>query len=507
MTRSDRIAIFFSLLGVIGAYLVHTQVFESLAHLEDEMAYLWQAQIMARGDLTVPSPVNPKSFLVPFVVDFEGVRFGKYPLGWPALLSLGINLGMRGMVNPLLGGLGIWLTYRLGKKVFSDIVGLIAAVLTLTSPFFLMNSGSLLSHPLGLVLSLGFALSWFNAFGRGRSKQPWIFAILGGVSLGVLAITRPMTAVGVGLPFAIHGLFLLIRKNGEVRRQVLALGGIAVAIGSLQLAWQWYATGNPLFNLYTLWWEYDKIGFGKGYGVLPEGHSIQQAIQTTRQVFERTQQDYFGWWKLSWIFLIPGAVAIYKNSKRRLEGVLITSVFPSLVLVYLSYWIGAFLFGPRYYYEGFFSLTIISAAGIALLAGWPYQPGRKWDRMKKYQRARSIAVLLLMLGLILYNLIVYTPARLKDMHGLYGVEQKHLEPFLTEEFQEVTPALIIVHPKDEWIEYGTLIELSSPYYDSPFVVVHARGEEKDQLVINFLPGRNVFHYYPDEPERLYKRAR
>jgi hypothetical protein len=300
---------------------------------------------------------------------------------------------------------------------------------------------------------------------------------------------------------------MLIRGKRVVRMQVLTVGGIALGIACLQLAWQWYATGDPFFNLYTLWWEYDKIGFGKGIGVLPAGHSLEQAPITTRQVFRRTQEDIFGWWKLSWIFLIPGAAAIYKNRKQRLDGVLIASVFPSLVVVHLAYWIGAFLFGPRYYYEGFYSLTITSGAGIALLAGWPYLPNKRWDRMKKYQRGRSIAVVAVLAGLIGYNLVAYTPGRLSEMRGLYGVSRSHLEPFLSEEFQEVTPALIIVHPQQEWIEYGTLIELSSPYYDSPFVIVHSRGAVKDFLVSQAFPEREVYHYYPDEPERLYEGMR
>jgi 4-amino-4-deoxy-L-arabinose transferase-like glycosyltransferase len=97
------------------------------------------------------------SFLVPFVVDYEGQRFGKYPLGWPAMLALGIALGARSLVNPLLAGLGVWLTYRLGKRTLGETVGLLAAGLTLTSPFFLLNSGSLLS-PFGLVTA-AFALA------------------------------------------------------------------------------------------------------------------------------------------------------------------------------------------------------------------------------------------------------------------------------------------------------------------------------------------------------------
>jgi hypothetical protein len=50
-----------------------------MAHIEDEMAYVWQAQAIASGHLTIASPPIPKSFLIPFVIDYAGQRFGKYP--------------------------------------------------------------------------------------------------------------------------------------------------------------------------------------------------------------------------------------------------------------------------------------------------------------------------------------------------------------------------------------------------------------------------------------------
>ena len=211
---ADLIAVFLSLLAVLLSAIVADRVYERLAHLEDEVAFIWQAQALAGGRLTVPSPPEPKSFLVPFVVDYQGQRFGKYPLGWPLVLSLGVRLGLRWLVNPLLGGLGVWLIYRLGKRVFGAAVGLIAAGLVVVSPFFLVNSGSLLSHPLGLVLSATFALNWLKAFGDPGSPRPWLSTLGAALSLSALALTRPLTAVAVAFPFALHGLYCLVRGIG-----------------------------------------------------------------------------------------------------------------------------------------------------------------------------------------------------------------------------------------------------------------------------------------------------
>ncbi len=282
MTRTDRIALLLSLVAVLAAYLVTDRVFERMAHIEDEMAYVWQAQAISRGYLTLPSPPLPKSFLVPFVVDYNGQRFSKYPVGWPVVLALGERLGVPYLVNPLLAGLGVWLTYQLGKRLFGGTVALLAAGLTVSSPFFLLNSGSLLNHPLGLVLTVIFVLGWLDAFNTPGISKRWLPALAAGASLGLLALTRPLTAVCVGLPFAIHGLILLVRGDRTTRRNLMLFGFTALAISLLLFVWQYAVTGDPTLNPYTLWWSYDKIGFGPGHGHLTGGHTLDQAWINTR---------------------------------------------------------------------------------------------------------------------------------------------------------------------------------------------------------------------------------
>ena len=202
MKPANSIALAISLLAVAATTWISLHIFEGIPHLEDEFAYVWQAQVIARGELVTPSPPEPKSFLVPFVVDYDGQRFGKYPLGWPVVLSFGERLGLRWLVNPFLAGLGVWLTYRLGSKILGKTVGLLAAGLTLTSPFFLMNSGGLLSHPWGLVLSTGFVIAWLDIW-QADSLPKWVPALTAGFTLGALGLCRPMTALGVAIPFGI----------------------------------------------------------------------------------------------------------------------------------------------------------------------------------------------------------------------------------------------------------------------------------------------------------------
>ncbi len=509
MSRLDRIALILSLIAVLVSYGVAVRIFESMAHIEDEIAYVWQAQAIAGGKLTLPSPPQPKSFLVPFVVDYHGQRFGKYPLGWPAMLAIGELLDMRPWINAFLAGFAVWLTYRLGKRIFSETVGLLAAGLTVVSPFFLMNSGSLLSHPFGLFLSGAFALTWMDAWEAGAAEQrpsywPWLATVTAALALGVLILTRPMTAVAIALPFAVHGSIILLRGDWHTRRQLLVFVAIVLTLAALHFVWQYAVTGEAGLNPYTLWWEYDTIGFGPGVGRTETGHTLHQARVNTEFSLYVGWNDLFGWGRYTWIVLLAGIVPILRY--RLWKGLLLGSLYPSLVVIYLAYWIGSSLFGPRYYYEGLYSLTLTAAAGIAWLAGWPVRPGQEPAPYQGGRRLRPLTVTAVLALLVSMNLLFYTPMRVGGMHGLYGMERSRLEPFSQPEAQALTPAIVVVHP-GHWTEYGSLLELQTPFLDTPFIFAFSRSAATDAALGLHFPERRLLHYYPDEPLRFYTTPR
>jgi len=280
--------------------LVSRQVFERLPHLEDEVAYLYQAKIFARGELVVDIPEPRRSFWQPFVVDHtpSGHRFGKYTPGYPFILSFGVAMGQAWIINALLASLTVALTYRLGSELFGRDTALIATTLVTFSPAALLLNASLMGHTAALFFVMLFILSYLR-LEQGNRAHLW--GILAGFALGMIAITRPLSALAVAFPFVVAsglrlGWHLLPFQWNQFRIVLTPLLTIAVVGASVAMiipAFNHVATGDAGQNLYELVWSYDKIGFGECCG--RNGHRLEKAFLHTRYDLSLTAADVFGW--------------------------------------------------------------------------------------------------------------------------------------------------------------------------------------------------------------------
>lgn len=491
MLRTNQIAFFLAILTIFITYWFSGNVYEQIPHVEDEFAYLWQAQVFAKGQVYLPSPPHPDQLVVPFVVDYKGLRFSKYPPGWSLLLSIGVLTGLTSWINPILAGLSIWLNYRLGQKIFNERIALLSSFLLLTSPFFQLNSGALLSHPFSLLLTLTLTLSWFDLFLiKEKSSTPdWIKILIAGFSLGLLAITRPLTAIGVAFPFFIHGIYLLTYQNKNIKINVFIIGILTVSLSSIVFLWQYIFTGNPTQNLYTLWWSYDQMGFGNDVGTQPGGHNFFWVINNLVLSIIAGNFDLFGWGYFSWLFLPFGLWASRKN--RFIEFLL--GIPAGLALAYTFYWISQDLYGPRYYYESIIVLCLLTSAGIFWLDNWIKS---KSTHFLIRQTASFLTVIL-----VAYNLIFYLPTRMNSMRNFYSINKNQQSPFLTEKAQSLSPALVIVHTQ-QWTECAGLLPLQDPWLTTPFIFACYNENTMTLIQPNEFPSRTILHYYPETMEIL-----
>ena len=269
-------------------------VFERLPHLEDEVAYLYQAKIFSRFDLVIETPQPRRAYWQPFVIDHNGTRFSKYTPGWSGLLSLGIHLGQTWVVNAFFSALTVALTFRLGTMLFNRDVGLIAGGLVAFSPMALLLNASLMGHTAAIFFTTLFILAYLKLERTHTIK----WGAIAGIALGVVVIMRPLTAIGIGVPFIVWSVIrvfsaLFERKLFQTLLPLMMLSVCTLFIGSAVPIYNNAATGEPAKNLYTFVWDYDQLGFGACCG--RNGHTLERAVRHTRFDLSLTAADVFGW--------------------------------------------------------------------------------------------------------------------------------------------------------------------------------------------------------------------
>lgn len=432
--------------------IVADRIFEHVPHSEDEVAYLFQAKVLAQNRLTVPTPRNAAAFWSPFVVDYQGVRFGKYPPGWPLLLSLGVRLGVPWLINALLAVLTLTLIAQLGREFYSPIIGLGAAELGLVTPGFLFLSSSLLSHAVSLFW-VTVALWAFFRLTQASGRSAFYAVIVGG-ALGAAFITRPFAALGVGLVLGLFLLTLLLR--GEVAWSILpwlVWGGLSLAL--LLPLYGWAISGSPTFNPYLLVWPYDRLGFGPEVG--PHGYTLHDAIFiNTHLKLMALTTGLFGWPGWSNLLFLP--IPFLSRQANRWDGLLL-GLSGGVIFIHIFYWAFGGVDGgfPRYYYEALPAFLLLTTRGIYLL-------GQSLDRLQP--RLRYLP-LLLVITFVIYNFFWTLPPLLAAQKGKYNITPEPLQ--VVEEANLAKPALIIVKKVESWSDFAAPFTANSPTLDGEVV--------------------------------------
>ncbi|HZK66262.1 MAG TPA: glycosyltransferase family 39 protein, partial [Chloroflexota bacterium] len=246
----------------------------------------------------------PDAFDAPFIVTHEGRWFGKYPPGFPALLSLGVLADLPWLMNPLLSALAVTLVYRAGRRLYGQATAAVAALLAATSPFLALQAGSMLSHVAGLVWAMLLLLGFESA----RRRDSALAALGAGAALGGLFLTRPLTAVAIGTPYLAWSLMAAARGRGRWRLPASMAAG-AVPFVLAFLTYNNATTGHPLRTGYELWWPYDWIGFGAGMGNMGGHTPAMGMLNSYQNIWDLAFYLFlFGWpWGLS---LVPAGLAL-----------------------------------------------------------------------------------------------------------------------------------------------------------------------------------------------------
>ncbi len=497
------------LISFMASAWVATNVFDRLPHVEDDVAFLFQARTIASGHLLARPPSQPVFFQIPFVIIRDGHWFGKYPPGYPSVLAIGVLSGQPWLLNPIIGAIDVALVYLAGRRLFNDATGVLAAALLVASPFFLLQSGSFMSHTVTLFWSMSFLLL-FESTRRNRSI--WR-AVLAGLVIGMLFISRPLTAVGIGIPFAIWALIELVREWRRLREYgVMALAFVPFVVGILQ--YNRVTTGSAFKFAYELWWSYDKVGFGPGVG--RNGHTLAAGLFDMRLDLDQLSHYLFGWpgrWSVVPMALGFGlAIAglIWRSGRavylRRAAGLTVRSLRPalvpevwdlllagviiSLVAVHIAYWTPGQMYGPRYYFEAIGAMVLLSSRGILELGNLLGLAVRRLVPKIPSPRLLTTGLLLIVVaGMVIWNFNTFAPARFREFTDWYNINADGLR---TVRAAHISNAIVFVR-EEQWTDYAPFFSQNTPALDTNIVYAIDQGSANSILMREY-PGRTYYRY-------------
>ncbi len=342
----------------LGAGIVLTELlFTRNPHLVDTMAQLFQARIFRAGSLTAPAPVQHEFFSGQHMVINDGRWFSQYPPGHPALLALGLLVGLPWLIGPLFTAGTIVLVYLVARRLMGEGPARLAAVLYLISPFALFMGASHMNH---VTTGLFLALALYAAVSAEDAKSGYGWVALMGLALACAATVRPLEAAAWT---AVLGSWLLSRRG--LGAALLAAAACLLGILPL-LAYNAVTTGHPLRFGYTLLWG---AGHGLGFHTDPWGFPFTplEGFANTALDFQRLNIVLLSWPFPSLVFLIAALLLAARDSGRRKGMVLLSGLFLAAPLAYFFYWHRDDFLGPRFLSASLVPAILLSVAGIVAL--------------------------------------------------------------------------------------------------------------------------------------------
>lgn len=343
----------------------------------DESAYLFQARCVRAGQLWLPVPAveSPHSIAFANHVISGGKWFGKYPFGWPLVLSIAVGSRLEWLLNPLLGALLLVLTYCIGRRALCRKVAVYGSIIFVLSALFTVNCIGYMSHVLCAVLLASATLCYVRA-SHSRNQLAWLTAMI--CLMGASALVRPFTALCAG---AVLVAAVLCNRHGDLAFLVrfCAIASVAVLVVVLTtLQMNQVLTGSYWTSPYALDTSHaPELSFRKSDIVSNLLHQTPIRLADTAAV--------------SFPFFFPLALAGLWHQRRNPTAWLLLSLFAALVLGYAMHMDDSDSpIGERFYFETFFAMALLAGSGSKV---W-------WEWLRSGWRARYAGMLLTALALI-----------------------------------------------------------------------------------------------------------
>lgn len=379
--------------------------------VHDEMAYVLQAQIFARGMWALASPPLPDFWAQPHVL-VEPTLAAKYFPGHALLMTPGALIGWPALMPLVLQSTVGALLYVLARRLASGAVAFLAWIIWLTSPMVLYFGPTYFSESTTTACWLA---GWYALLQWRQTRQlAWLLALA--LFTGWDAITRPLTGLAYAIPVGIVVLRdVMVERRWRDFWLACAVGVAVLAIlplWSARTTHDWRVT--PL-TLYTrMYMPYDVPGFGldttpPSHAVTPDLYELNRTysymhinhhVSALRSTFMTRARDLsISIWAVSRGVLIVFALLGVLTLDGAAAFAVLSGVW--LLVAYLVY--GTPPAWTLYYYETVPAFAYLTAAGLAWAASMIGRPrgipaGRTYHwRSPRWSLALVVATMVLLL--------------------------------------------------------------------------------------------------------------
>lgn len=436
---------------------------------DDENAFDFQARTLLLGRLVNPPPPVVNSFLNTFIINDGKQWVGKYTLGHPLVIAIGMALGSRYLLTITVSVLTLLLVYLISLKLYEDKnVALLTLCLGAISPFFYLVSSSRLSHTTTAFFLALFMYLFLHTRSMGENPRTGAFiAFLAGTALGYAFNVRTLTALGFVVPFCVV-VVIDFRQNRPrtLSRGLLLAAGLAVMV-VITLWYNALVTGNALTFPFHYYDSSESLGFGTF------GHTFLSSLRNLAVSIGRLNSVFLGL-PISLLF-----VFIVLLDRKGFGDFLSFGILGGIATAYLFYYSpGVSDLGPVYYYETIIPLLLLSARGVISLHRF---------FANHFEQGNALVPNFLVLSVIL-SLFTFVPEQVSHVHRL---TDQIREPYEVVRCANIHRGLVL----NKWTpDKGWVFGYRNPSPDFTDDVVYARYADttSNLAVVRYFRDRTPF---------------
>jgi len=459
--------------------------------------YLQQAAMVLEGQLFLQPPVDGP-FRPWFFVESDRGLYSKYTPVTAAMFAVGKLLGGYRVALALIATGALAGTYHTVREAFDARTGVVASVLMVASPLFLVEASVFLSYVPTMLLNLVFSASYLHADRTGSRRT----AALAGVAVGLAFFARPYTAVLFATPFVLHALWSLREWDRQTLQRVGLTAVLGVAGVALTLSYNRVVTGDALVFPYQVFAPQDGLGFGRR-------RILGYSQEFTPMLSLRANAEILWTYATEWVVAGPlgtlaALVGLWTARRRGVDSrqLALAGVGLTVSLGNLYFWgtlniLGSLsdpsdglirFLGPYYHIDLLVPTVAFAEVGVLAVGKWVRETV---PHHCSGERVRSVLGVVLLVGATV-GTGAAVAAVAQPISDSYGVTQQYetaYEPF--EEAELDNSVVFLPRTYGNWLNHPFQALRNDPGFDGETVYAMQRQQF---AVVDSYPDRSYYRY-------------